>query len=567
MRATARLQETTHAQQWGAFLPVLSIGACVTLLWSLHLKDSITPNVDFYGFYRIAEAIRDTETPLSFKRAPLYTAMLVPVAEPETPTPAAILLGRILSLVGYLLLSAALYALMRRLTPRLAFPATLLFMLNPHYILFVALQPLADSWLSFGAVLGSLSMLTGAWGLGVLGLLLSFNARYDGIAILPALLVRFREQWKRPVFWLSVAACLAPVALWLLWGWSATGHLSPYVQETKEAGHSAWRFLAVMVYTWFASFLPQGVMLEETMFRMPNLALLGMFGVGSAGAILWGLWSLYQAGYRQFLASALAFAIIYTALHMWFAAALPRYTLPVNWLFYLGFAAFLERAFREGFNRLSVALLGLMTVPMLVALGLSDLKPLDWLAPIGFALLLGWAFWQALPRWAVALLPLGLTLALYNSAAGRAYWVDAHLTRNAELVAFAEWYRKQPNPPRVAVFRWAWRHLVEVEQLPASHILQMTPDAYADPKKARQWLQANHISHVLWNESEYYFERAAKLNPTYVAMIRSFYTQAGISGSFIHKVHSKQINGWRFVRKYELGGRAAVLYEHASNDS
>lgn len=135
----------------------------------------------------------------------------------------------------------------------------------------------------------------------------------------------------------------------------------------------------------------------------------------------------------------LVFAVLYTALHMWFAAALPRYTLPVNWLFYLGFAAFLERAFREGFNRLSVALLGLMVVPMLTALALSDLRPTDWLAPIGFALLLGWAFWQALPRWAVALLPLGLTLALYNSAAGRAYWVDAHLTRNAELVAFAEW--------------------------------------------------------------------------------------------------------------------------------
>lgn len=48
-----------------------------------------------------------------------------------------------------------------------------------------------------------------------------------------------------------------------------------------------------MVYTWFTSFLPQSVMLEETMFRMPYFALLAMFGVGSAGAIMWGLWSLY----------------------------------------------------------------------------------------------------------------------------------------------------------------------------------------------------------------------------------------------------------------------------------
>ncbi|MDW8107224.1 MAG: hypothetical protein RMK45_07085 [Armatimonadota bacterium] len=170
------------AQRLGVAFPVVAISMCVILLWSLHLKDSVVPNVDFYGFYGIAKAIRDAETPYSFKRAPLYPAMLVPIAEPEMPTQAAILLGRILSLVGYLLLGAALYALMCRLTPHFAFPATLLFMLNPHYTLFVALQPLADSWLSFGAVLGSLSLLTGVWGLGTLGLLLSFNARYDGIA-------------------------------------------------------------------------------------------------------------------------------------------------------------------------------------------------------------------------------------------------------------------------------------------------------------------------------------------------------------------------------------------------
>jgi hypothetical protein len=528
----------------------------------LHLRDSVTPNVDFYGFYSIAQAIRDFENPENFKRAPLYTVMLIPLAGAETPSQSAILLGRILSLVGYLLLGVALYALMRRLTPRFAFPATLLFMLNPHYILFVALQPLADSWLSFGALLSSLSLFTGAWGLGVLGLLFAFNARYDGIAVLPALLVRFRAQWMRPAFWLSIAACLAPVALWLLWGWSQTGHLSPYVDETKESGHSAWRFLAVMVYTWFASFLPQSVMLEETMFRMPNLVLLAMFGVGSAGIVLMGLWTLYRAGHRQFLASVLMFAAVYTALHMWFAAALPRYTLPVNWLFYLGLAAFLERAFREGLTRVDGALLGLMVIPMLVALGLSDMKPLDWLAPLGFAMLLSWAVWQNLSRWAVALLPLGLTLALYNSAAGRAYWVDAHLTRNAELVAFAEWYRQQPNPPRVAVFRWAWRHLVQVEQLPNTQILEMPPEAYANPEVALRWLRAQGIRHVLWNESEFYFERAAKLNPTYIASIRRYYGEPGISGSFIQRIHQGELHGWRSVGEFVLGGRRATLYKN-----
>lgn len=562
--AATQRQEVPHAHRFSAIVPVLAISACVILLWSLHLKDSITPNVDFYGFYRIAEAVRDLESPPDFKRAPLYTAMLIPFAAAESPTQSAVLLGRILSLAGYLLLGVALYSLLRRLTPRFAFPATLLFMLNPHYILFVALQPLADSWLSFGAVLSSLSLLTGAWGLGVLGLLLAFNARYDGIAVLPALLLRFREQWKRPLFWLSIAACLVPVALWLLWGWSQTGHLSPYVNETRESGHSAWRFLAVMVYTWFASFLPQSIMLEETMFRMPNLLLLGLFGIGSAGAILAGLWSLYQAGHRQFLASVLVFAVLYTALHMWFAAALPRYTLPVNWLFYLGLAVFLDRSFREGFNRLGVVLLGLMAIPMLVALGLSDIKPLDWLAPIGFAVLLGWAIWQALPRWAVLALPLGLTFALYNSAAGRAYWVDAHLIRNAELVAFAKWYRQQPNPPRVAVFRWAWRHLVQVEQLPETHILMMPPEAYADPRKAQQWLKAHGVSHVLWNESEFYFERAAKLNPTYVASIQRNYSPSGISGSVINKIYLGQIKGWIRTEEFEASGRRAALYALAN---
>lgn len=560
MQIATQRQGTPFVQQFRAIVPVLAISVCVILLWSLHLRDSITPNVDFYGFYGIAQALRDLEIPDNFKRAPLYTAMLIPFAEAETPTQSAILLGRILSLVGYLLLGAAFYVLLRRLTPRFAFPATLLFMLNPHYILFVALQPLADSWLSFGAVLSSLSLLTGTWGLGVLGLLLAFNARYDGIAVLPALLLRFREQWKRPLFWLSAAACLAPVALWLLWGWTQTGHLSPYVNETQESGHSAWRFLVVMVYTWFASFLPQSIMLEETMFRMPNLLLLGLFGVGSAGAILAGLWGIYQAGHRQFLASVLVFAVLYTALHMWFAAALPRYTLPVNWLFYLGLAAFLERAFREGFNRLSVALLGLMAVPMLVALGLSDTKPLDWLAPLGFALLLGWAIWQALPRWAVVSLPLGLTLALYNSAAGRAYWVDTHLTRAAELSAFAEWFRQQPNPPRIATFRGARQHLVKIEKLSPDYILNMPPSAQADSRAALKWLQTNKISYLLWNESELYFERAATLNPTYAASIRQHYGAAGVTGSYIHQVYLGNLSGWRVVRTFILGGRKAVLY-------
>lgn len=560
-RSEAKLWRRIHAA-----LPILVISACVILLWGLHLKDSASPNVDFYGFYGISHALRNLETPASFKRAPLYTSMLIPFAVSETPTPNAIFLGRILSLVGYILLGAALYLLLHRLTPRFAFPATFLFMLNPHYILFVALQPLADSWLSFGAVLGVLGLYSGAWGLGTLGLLLAFNARYDGIALLPALIARFRDQWKHFRFWLSIVACLAPVALWLLWGWSQTGHLSPYVDETRESGHSAWRFVAVMIYTFFASFLPQSLMLEETMFRMPNVALLAMFGVGAAWTIGKGMLSLALAEQRPFLISTLVFAVGYIMLHLWFAAALPRYTLPVNWLFYLGLAAFMEKVLREGFTRYDIAALLLMAISMLAALGLSLPLSIDWLSLIGFLIFVSWAIGYALPRWATIVLPSILALALYHSTSGRTYWVDAHLTRNAELIAFAQWFRQQPNPPRVAVFRWAWKHLVEVEQLPKEQIMLMPPEIYANPDEAIDWLKTHGATHILWNETEFYFERAAVVNPTYVASIRRNYGDAGISGSFIHKVHLQQISGWRAVQSWEQSGRRAILYQRVASD-
>lgn len=100
MLKAARQQRDSRAHQLNFLAPVVAISACVILLWGLHLKDSIMPNTDFYGFYSVAQAIRDLETPENFKRAPLYTVMLIPLASAETPSPSAILLGRILSLGG-----------------------------------------------------------------------------------------------------------------------------------------------------------------------------------------------------------------------------------------------------------------------------------------------------------------------------------------------------------------------------------------------------------------------------------------------------------------------------------
>ncbi len=551
----------THVRKRG-ILPLLTALLIVAFSWVSYLGDSLVPNTDFYGFYSTAHALHQGEAPQSFKRAPLLVILLIPLAGDEFPTSQTIASARIISLLGYFVFGIAFYAFLRRFCPQFAVPIALLYLLNPHYLLFVALQPIADSWLAAGAILGCFGVLVGGRLLSWLGGLIACSARYDGISLLPTLLWRFWADWRRWHYWGGLGFAVLPTALWLLMGWYHTGHLSPYVQETEESGSSGWRFVAVVGFTLFANFLPQSVLDESRLFQLPNLLLVATFGIGIATAIGLGLIKLYKDGYRTLLIQIGLFFIFYLVLHMGFAASLPRYTFPLNWIFFWVLGVFLQAVYQSKASPLEAGALLLMGINVFGGLLLS-FGLFTWLIVIPLTTLFftGGEMWRRF-QWKtvwVLLVAYGVSHNLFVSAN---YWRDEHLLRNAELVEFARWYRQEANNRTVATFNWAQRYLTQFEGLPADKILSIPSEYQKEPE---EWLKLHGVELLLWNETELYFERVAPLNPTYVRAIRQAYGSGGISRSYIHRVHQGEVESWRPKKEFRVRGRQAVLYERVSN--
>ncbi len=536
---------------------VLALGIIIAI-WSSYLTESRVPNTDFYGFYTTAHALYQGSTPDSFKRAPLYVGFLVPFADEKIPSSQTIFMGRVISLIGYLVLGAGLYVFLRQFCPRIALPLTFLYVLNPHYLLFVSLQPIADSWLSAGAVIGALGITGGSWVLSLIGLTLAGSARYDGFTLFPSVLSHFRLLWKNWRFWLGLGLCLFPAFSWLSWGWYVTGHPSPYVQEVEDAGSSGWRFLAVMIFTLFANFLPQSLLEEQEILKPLNFLILSVFGISLFAGLGIGLRELWRQGYKPILLSIGIYAVLYTILHMGFAASLPRYTLPVNWVFFWLLGVFLERCLDSASTR-TISQYVLVALSVSIAVSFVWQGTTAWFWWIGaVVLILGlWIAQWRLTRYTVGI-ALTALLVVQNLSVSSAYWSEQHLQRNAELVEFAEWYRQHGKSQKVATFSWAHRYLTQYEHLDPSHILTIPG---MEQKYASAWLAKNGIRWLLWNETELYFERVSSLNPTYAASIRQRYGEVGISGSYIHRVHSGKVKGWREVRTFKVGKRKAVLYE------
>ncbi len=548
-------------REWQA-LPLIAALGIVIIGWVSYLSDSPVPNVDFYGFYWAAHALHQCELPQNFKRAPLLVSLLIPLASEEVPSPMMITVARVISLLGYLVFGVALYAFLRRFCPRFAVLIVLLYLLNPHYLLFVALQPIADSWLAAGAMLGCLGVLTGGRILSWLSGMIACSARYDGVSLLPMLMWRFGADWKRWHYWGGLVAAVLPTALWLLMGWYHTGHPSPYVRETEESGSSGWRFIAVVGFTLFANFLPQPILDESRLFQLPNLVLLVTFGIGIAGAIGLGLVRLYREGHRHLLVQVGLFFTFYLVLHMGFAASLPRYTFPLNWFFFWALGVLLQAIYSSGASPIHTGVLLLMGVGILGGL-LLGFGSFSWLllVPLIMFCFVGGEIWERF-RWKTILVLLAAYGLSHNLFLSANYWRDEHLLRNAELMEFARWYRSETNKRKIATFNWAQRYLIQYERLPKEKILTI-PRGYQ--KNPEEWFREQGVDLILWNETELYFERVAPLNPTYGHAIRRAYGSVGIRGSYIHRVQRGDIKGWRIKKEFLVRGRRAVLYERVSN--
>lgn len=556
MRRNLSIQKLTNL-----LTPFVLIGTVFSLA-IYYIFHSPAPNKDFFQFYELAYSLRHGDLPQHFKVAPLYSVMLIPIAEAPVATEKAILISRLVSLLGYLVFGLILLILSNKICTKIVFPFILLYLINPHYLLFAGIQPLADSWMSAGVLVTFYGLLVSAPFAVAVGLLLSMNTRYDGVFTLFATLWHEQSRLRQWRFLIVLAIPCIILLIWFIAIKYVTGSFNPYAEATVQRGSSGWRYLAVIFYAWCSNFLPTQAILPETVMQPWNMFSVGMFFVGSLLLIGAAIPSLLKAERRRWVLSVLLFVMMHTLIHMWFTGSLPRYTLPVNWLLMLCLVL--------GLNRLVE-----LNPPVLVKIGFSCLflgliisNIANWIIDLrifAYVLLffiiinqILFGFYKYVHFNKNIIISIFIILSGHNVLQSCEYWRKEYLGRNAELIEFARWYRQTGQQERVATMHNAYNFLTEAGLIPKDRLVDIPRQQQTNPEP---WLKAQGIRLLLWNETELDFARTAALNREYIAVLQEVYGPAGIEGSYINRVHRGQVKGWRAIRRFEAYGQHAVLYE------
>jgi len=284
--------------------------ACV-LYWCAHFHKFTVPSPDTYSYVQTSRELWDGELPSSFKRMPLFPALiglvakLIPGAEPEIE---AALVINIVFGAGTLLL---VYAVARRVTSWAALVPIALMGLSTETHLVVG-QPLLDPMVGFMVVLCLWLFFRRSRWLHVTLFLLALT-RYECAAMIGVLFLGeclIQRRIRRPLV-LAIAAGSG----WAAWmvlsvrsGHSTAGNA--YLDEMRSLG-----------WTINASFIQRVIEVSFQRFDLVLWSCLAALGLVAS-----------RHRDRETSAAILGFFSLYVLAHIVFSVVVSRYVYPVAWV-------------------------------------------------------------------------------------------------------------------------------------------------------------------------------------------------------------------------------------------
>ncbi len=283
-----------------------------------HYNFMAVPQPDYFSFRDVARSFARLSWPFYFKRAPLYPALIAVgalVAPGRDPFLTAAAAGNVVAAGAVLALT---YFWARRSASRWA-PLVVALVATFSQFPLLAAIPLCETVLLLLILAAALSAGRGS-GWTYLWAGAAAATRYEALALIPLVALADIAYWRRRRLIAYAAAAAVPVAAWLLAGYVKTGSLNPYVDEIQALYLSGWAFPRELLSSFFEVGKPARWPLAGA---FAAVTLLGLARLAARG----------HAGERVYV----AFAVIYTTVHIIFPFSFRRFVLPLWPLLALAF--------------------------------------------------------------------------------------------------------------------------------------------------------------------------------------------------------------------------------------
>jgi hypothetical protein len=364
--------------------------------------------------------------------------------------------GQVLSLLSYAAGIPALYLVCRDSLGRRSVLAVAVTFLTAN-MLVLAHAAVTDILFLALALWTVRSWQAGRAGLAWVFACLACLTRTEGLLFPAALAVAecHAKQWARSAL---LASAAVPGAIWTAAG-TALHRTSAYQDQVASMGHSGAEWLQTLVVA-ATRFVPGGLVPSLMSHDTAALAAFGCLAAGVMLAAAVGLRTVWRE-HRALAVFQLTLVGLHTALHMWFAAAPPRYAFPILWAIYMWAVAGVLSGLASSARRVAAGTAAVLAVHGLALLSLGLLVParpisvLLLLLPVGCclsaALPLRHSDGRPIPRYGVAamvILALGLGVGEGSQAT---YTLNRSGRGYAELIPAADVLRELGVAPSARV--------------------------------------------------------------------------------------------------------------------
>ncbi|HUU57862.1 MAG TPA: hypothetical protein VMW93_11000 [bacterium] len=267
------------------------------------------PHYDYFDYLWVAKSFAQGELPASFKRGPLYPALMALGATFAGGADPFLRAARAVSLAATPAALLLMYAFARRALGRWALLAVAWLGASSVFAFYGA-QPICEM-LFTALILGALVAAgRGAWPYVLAGL--AAATRYEAVALVLALLAFDLRGGRRLRSGCYAAAALAPMGVWLALSLFRAGPVHPYVEQYLSYPASGWTFVENMATLLWAA-------------KPPALRFVSYVGgvVAAGGAV----YAAVRHGARY--GAAAAFLAVYVVAHAVYPWPFERFVLPV----------------------------------------------------------------------------------------------------------------------------------------------------------------------------------------------------------------------------------------------
>jgi hypothetical protein len=284
-----------------------------------HYNFFTVPPPDYFSFRAVAASFARLELPNLFKRGPAYPALMA-LGRLVAPGPDPFLTAAsVINVVAALGVLALTYYWARPRFGRWAPLAAAMVAASSQYPLLAAMPLCEMVYLLF--ILAAVATAARGTGWTYLWAGAAAATRYEALALIPFVALCDTPNWRRrPRLIFYALLALVPAGGWLLAGYFKTGSPNPYVDEIQALAASGWAFPRELAASLFeptkpASWVVTGVFAAVT--------LVGLVRIAARG----------RPGERAFL----AFAVVYTLIHVVFPFSFRRFVFPIWPILVFGF--------------------------------------------------------------------------------------------------------------------------------------------------------------------------------------------------------------------------------------